>query len=91
MQEMVGYLTLIFAVLATIVASVILVTLNRYRGAVTETTNRQISELLRTEFDRQRQLTDIQSQGLRQEIGDNIRGFQSTTLSAFRELGGSPG
>src|SRR5262249_51567742 len=47
------------------------------------------SELLRTEFDRQRQFTDLQSQGLRQEIGDNIRGFQSTTLGAFRDLGES--
>ena len=56
-----------------------------------EITADQISQLLRNESDRSRQATDDQARALRQEIADNLRGFQETTLKVFRELGDSLG
>ena len=49
----------------------------------------QISQLLRNESDRTRQIGDEQARALRQEITDNLRGFQETTLKLFRELSDS--
>ena len=51
----------------------------------------QMSEFLRTESDRIRQSGDEQTRGLRQELSENLRGFQETTLKAFRELGDALG
>ena len=45
------------------------------------------AEFLRTEIDRLIRLDDDRFRGLRQELGEGIRGFQETTLRAFRELG----
>lgn len=56
-----------------------------------EITSDQISQLLRNESDRSKQATDDQARALRQEIADNLRGFQETTLKVFRELGDSLG
>lgn len=56
-----------------------------------EITGDQISQLLRNESDRSRQATGDQARALRQEIADNLRGFQETTLKVFRELGDSLG
>lgn len=49
----------------------------------------QVSLLLRNESDRTRQIGDEQARALRQEIADNLRGFQDTTLKLFRELSDS--
>lgn len=54
-------------------------------------TQEQVSQLLRDEGDRIRLSGEEQSRGLRQELGENVRGFQDTTLKAFRELGDALG
>jgi hypothetical protein len=46
----------------------------------------EAADLLRTEFDRSRQSSDEQARAARQELGDNQRGFQDTTLKVFGEL-----
>lgn len=47
----------------------------------------QVSTLLRAETDRQRQVIEDQSRGLRQELGTTIKGFQDSTFQAFGKLG----
>jgi len=47
----------------------------------------QASQLLRNESDQIRKSGDEQARALRQELGDNLRGFQETTLKGFCELG----
>jgi len=56
-----------------------------------EITPDQMSQLLRNESDRSRQVGDEQARALRQELAANLRGFQETTLKVFRELGDSLG
>lgn len=56
-----------------------------------DVTSEQISELLRNESDRIRQAGDERARALRQELADNLRGFQDTTLKVFREFGDSLG
>ena len=56
-----------------------------------EVTAGQVSELLRNESDRIRQAGDEHARALRQELADNLRGFQETTLKVFREFGDSLG
>ncbi|WP_368744574.1 DNA recombination protein RmuC [Desertibaculum subflavum] len=51
----------------------------------------EAADLLRTEFDRARQSSDEQARAVRQELGDNQRGFQETTLKVFGELAQSLG
>lgn len=46
----------------------------------------EAADLLRTEFDRSRRSSDEQARAARQELGDNQRGFQDTTLKVFGEL-----
>jgi DNA recombination protein RmuC len=43
--------------------------------------------MLRAESEQIRKAGDDQARGLRQELGDNLRGFQDTTLRRFGELG----
>jgi DNA recombination protein RmuC len=45
------------------------------------------SALLRSEIDRAKQAHDEHARNLRQELNDNLRGFQDTTLRAFQGLG----
>jgi DNA recombination protein RmuC len=47
----------------------------------------QLHAVLRGEVDRILRFGDEQSRGLREELGGTIRGFQDSTLKAFRELG----
>ena len=54
-----------------------------------EVTADQVAQLLRNESDRIRQAGDEHARQLRQELGDNHRGFQETTLKVFREFGDS--
>jgi hypothetical protein len=56
-----------------------------------ELTADQFGQLLRNESDRIRQAGDEHARQLRQELGDNHRGFQETTLKVFREFGESIG
>jgi len=56
-----------------------------------EVTAEQVSELLRNESDRIRMAGDEQARALRQELADNLRGFQETTIKVFREFGESLG
>ncbi len=46
-----------------------------------------LTEAVRSESDRIRTDAADQARGLRQEVADNIRGFQTATLQAFGELG----
>jgi len=50
-------------------------------------TKDDLTQTLRGEADRIRADTADQARGVRQEVVDNIRGFQSSTLHAFGELG----
>ncbi len=61
------------------------------RKASSELTAEQVSQLLRNESDRIRQAGDEHARTLRQELSDNLRGFQETTLKVFLELGDSLG
>jgi DNA recombination protein RmuC len=61
------------------------------KKADNEVTAEQVSELLRNESDRIRQAGDEQARALRQELADNLRGFQETTRKVFREFGESLG
>lgn len=60
-------------------------------AAGNEVTAEQVSELLRNESGRIRLASDEQARALRQELADNLRGFQETTLKVFREFGDSLG
>lgn len=61
------------------------------RKVASELTAEQVSQLLRNESDRIRQAGEEHARTLRQELTDNLRGFQETTLTAFREFGSSLG
>lgn len=56
------------------------------RKAANEVTPEQISQLFRSESDRIRQAGDEHARALRQELSDNLRGFQETTLKMFLEF-----
>jgi DNA recombination protein RmuC len=45
-----------------------------------------IALLLRNEVDKLRQSSDEQSRGLRQELRETLKGFQDSTLKAFKDL-----
>jgi DNA recombination protein RmuC len=64
---------------------------SRDRKSGNEVTADQVAQLLRNESDRIRQAGDEHARQLRQELGDNHRGFQETTLKVFREFGDSIG
>ena len=46
----------------------------------------RLAALVRSESEQVRKAGDDQARGLRQELGDSLRGFQETTLRGFREL-----
>lgn len=52
-----------------------------------ELTAEHVSQLVRNESERVRQAGDEQARALRQELANNLRGFQETTLTVFREFG----
>lgn len=60
-------------------------------GAAAASSQNSIAEMLRSEADRSRQVSEDQARGLRQELSENLRGFQETTLKVFRELSDSLG
>jgi DNA recombination protein RmuC len=80
-------LTLALAGLSAVLGLVALTAILRNRGGTAGISEKQISDLLRAETDRQRQTIDDQSRSLRQELADSSRDFQSAILKAFRELG----
>jgi DNA recombination protein RmuC len=47
----------------------------------------EVARLVRTESDRLRTEGAEQARGMRQELAENLRGFQTATLQAFTELG----
>src|SRR5262245_18268903 len=57
----------------------------RARAGDEKLTQEQVTNLLRGELERSRQANDDQARGLRQEIGDNLRGLQETALKGFGE------
>jgi DNA recombination protein RmuC len=75
-------LSAIFALLAFIVAR---------RRSDKNAAGEEITSLLRGEFDRLRNEGAEQARGVRQELADNLRGFQATTLQSFTGLGGQLG
>ena len=50
-------------------------------------TAEQVLPAIANETDQIRKSGDEQARALRQELGENLRGFQETTLKGFRELG----
>ena len=59
------------------------------RKSRSEVTAEEVSQLLRNESDRMKQAADEHARGLNEELADNLRGFQETTLKVFREFGDS--
>ena len=59
------------------------------RKLANELTAEQISQLLRNESDCIRRAGDEHARTLRQELSDNLRGFQETTFKVFREFSGA--
>ena len=88
MADWLVYLTLILAGIAAVCAILVFLRSGRTRASDSPT-QEQISQLLRMESDRVRQSADDHARNLRQELNENLRGFQETTLRAFRELGDS--
>ncbi len=90
---MILWIAVLSAVLAGVAALFALLTFIRSgrRKPGNEVTAEQVSQLLRNESDRIRQAGDEHARALRQELGDNLRGFQETTLKVFREFGDSIG
>ena len=86
MPDWLVYLNPILAGLAAIFA--VLVFFRRARVAAPDgLVQEKISQLVRLECERVRQSADDHARNLRQELNANLRGFQETTLRAFRELG----
>jgi DNA recombination protein RmuC len=87
---MTGMIAIIVILLAGAAALFSLLTFLRAVRAPSGTvalTFEQASQLLRNESDQIRKSGDEQARALRQELGDNLRGFQETTLKGFCELG----
>jgi len=81
---------IVSSLIAAVFAFLVFVRVGRRRSGE-ELNFEQVSQLLRGESDRIRQSGEEQGRALRQELADNLRGFQDTTLRAFRELGDSLG
>jgi DNA recombination protein RmuC len=88
---MILWIVISTAVLAGIAALFAFLAFVRGGKSRSEVTADQVSLLLRNESDRIRQAGDEQARALRQELGDNLRGFQETTLKVFSEFGDSIG
>jgi DNA recombination protein RmuC len=58
----------------------------RERSQVGGVTREDLAQVVREESDRIRADASEQARGLRQEVADNIRGFQTATLQAFGEF-----
>ena len=80
-----GILTLVLAGAAALFAFLAFIR-SKPTTSASESTAENMSQLLRNESDRIRQSGDDQARGLRQELTDNLRGFQDTTLKVFREM-----
>ena len=88
---MILWIVILAAVLAGVAALFAFLAFVRSGGrrSGSEVTTEQVSQLLRNESDRIRQAADEHARALRQELVDNLRGFQETTLKVFREFGDS--
>ena len=75
---------LVIATAAALGAAVAVVALYR---RIARFTSGPTEEELHSQIDRVLQFSDGQSRNLREEIGGTMRGFQDSTLMAFRELG----
>jgi hypothetical protein len=80
-------LLLITSVIATISAVFAMLAFHRIGRFASGPVHERLHALLRGEVDRILRFGDEQSRGLREELGGTIRGFQDSTLKAFRELG----
>ena len=80
-------LLLLASVVATISAVFAMLAFHRLGRFASGPAHEQLQALLRGEVDRILRFGDEQSRGLREELGGTIRGFQDSTLKAFRELG----
>jgi DNA recombination protein RmuC len=75
---------LVITSVAALCAAVVAILAYRRVGRLTSGLT---DEQLRSHIDRILQFSDGQSRNLREEIGGTMRGFQDSTLKAFRELG----
>jgi DNA recombination protein RmuC len=80
-------LLLLTSVLAAISAVFAMLAFHRMAHFASGPAQAQLHALVRCEVDRLLRFGDEQSRGLREELGGAIRGFQDSTLKAFRELG----
>lgn len=82
----------IYAILAVSIASAVLACLawrvvRKLALDSSSAVRQQVEAGIRLEVDRLRSDSAEQSRALRQEVGDNVRGFQSAVLDAFKSLG----
>jgi len=80
MSDVVGYTLVIVAVIAAVVMIVSTILIWRRSAAGTGLPTEVLSNLLRTESDRQQTSSQEQARSIRQELGENIRGFQEAML-----------
>ncbi len=80
---------LIIVAVLLVCVSVLLSLLPFFRGSRLnlQITPEIVSRLMRDESEQIHKSGDDQARGLRQEHGENLRGFQETTLRGFRDLG----
>jgi len=80
---------LIIVAVLLVCVSVLLSLLPFFRGSRLnlQITPEIVSRLMRDESEQIHKSGDDQARGLRQELGENLRGFQETTLRGFRDLG----
>ncbi|TXL70853.1 DNA recombination protein RmuC [Vineibacter terrae] len=88
MIEIMLFTALVLGALAALFGVLAYLRLRRLQTAVS-LTPQEAATLLRAEHDRLRDAVDGQSRNLRTELGDNLRGFQETTLKGFGALGTS--
>ena len=78
---------MLIVVLAGASAFLSLLSLFRAGRASSDVASEVFPRLLRDESDQIRRSGEDQARGLRQELGEHLRGFQETSVRGFRELG----
>lgn len=84
---MIGVVTLILSLVASVFAILAFRRRMELAGDQLAQLREQVGQVIRAESDRIRGESAEQSRALRQEVSNNIRGFQTSVMEAFRGLG----
>jgi DNA recombination protein RmuC len=87
MPNVLLYLVVVCSAVAALFAVLAVVRVSSTRSDVRDLTQDQVEQAMRSECDRVRAEAADQARGLRQELSEGIRGFQTSTLQAFAESG----